>query len=51
MRDFDEAFRLLEEAIDHKTNFVNLMGIEPFFNPLRTDRRFTKLLRTLNLPV
>lgn len=49
MGDFDLAFQRLEEALDHKTNFVDLLGIEPFFNPLRSDGRFTKLLKRLNL--
>jgi adenylate cyclase len=50
MRDLDLAFQRLDEAIEHKTNFINLLGIEPFFNPLRRDGRFTKLLKRLNLP-
>ena len=49
MADFDRAFQCLEEAINHKTNFVNLLAIEPFFHPLHTDRRFAKLLKMLNL--
>jgi len=49
MGDFDLAFRRLEEAIDHKTNFVNLLAVEPFFHPLHTDRRFANLLKKLNL--
>ncbi len=50
MRDFDLAFKCLDEAIDHKTNFVNLLAMEPFFHPLHADRRFAKLLKKLNLP-
>jgi adenylate cyclase len=49
MGDFDLAFQCLDEAIDHKTNFVNLLAIEPFFHPLHADRRFAKLLKKLNL--
>ena len=48
--DLDLAFQRLDEAIEHKTIFINLLGIEPFFNPLRRDDRFTKLLKRLNLP-
>ncbi|MDP9138234.1 MAG: hypothetical protein M3N38_08655 [Pseudomonadota bacterium] len=48
--DFDLAFQRLDEAVDHKTNFVDLLGVEPFFQPLRNDRRFTSLLKRLNLP-
>ena len=50
MGDFDVAFQRLDEAIDHKTNFVNLLAVEPFFRPLHADRRFAKLLKKLNLP-
>jgi serine/threonine-protein kinase len=49
MGDFDVALRWLDEAIDHKTNFVNLLAIEPFFHPLQADRRFANLLKKLNL--
>ena len=37
MRNFDLAFQRLEEAIEDKTTFVNLLAIEPFFEPLRSD--------------
>jgi adenylate cyclase len=49
MKDFDLAFQRLNEAIDDKTAFVNLLAIEPFFEPLRSDQRFTNLLKRLNL--
>jgi adenylate cyclase len=48
--DHDLAFRRLEEAIEQKTNFVNLVAVEPFFDPLRSDGRFARLLKTINLP-
>jgi adenylate cyclase len=51
LKDFDLAFQRLDDAIDHKTNFVNLLAAEPFFHPLRSDQRFTSLLKKLNLPV
>ncbi|MBV8812611.1 MAG: hypothetical protein JO033_28400 [Acidobacteriaceae bacterium] len=50
MEDFDLAFQRLEQAIDDKTGFVNLLAVEPFFEPLRRDPRFTSLLKRLNLP-
>jgi len=50
MGDFDLAFLRLDEAISDKTNFTNLIAVEPFFHPLRIDRRFAKLLKRLNLP-
>ncbi|MBV9225459.1 MAG: tetratricopeptide repeat protein [Acidobacteriaceae bacterium] len=48
--DVDLALQRLDEAIDHKTNFVNLLAVEPFFDPLRSNRRFEKLLKRLHLP-
>jgi len=50
MEDFDLAFQKLENAIEHRTGFVNLLAVEPFFEPLRRDRRFASLLKRLNLP-
>jgi len=47
--DHDLAFHRLEEAMEHKTNFVNLVAVEPFFEPLRSDGRFSRLLKTINL--
>ena len=43
MGDLDLAFQCLNEAIHHKTDFVNLLAIEPLFHPLRADRRFVGL--------
>lgn len=49
MKHFDLAFQRLNQAIEDKTAFVNLLAIEPFFEPLRNDQRFTTLLKRLNL--
>jgi adenylate cyclase len=49
MKHFDVAFQRLNAAIEDKTAFVNLLAIEPFFEPLRSDQRFTSLLNRLNL--
>ncbi|WP_242617832.1 tetratricopeptide repeat protein [Edaphobacter modestus] len=49
MGDFDLAFKCLDEAINHKTIFINLLAVEPFFQPLHADRRSAKLLKKLNL--
>jgi serine/threonine-protein kinase len=49
MGDFELAFQCLDEAVNHKTNFVNLLAVEPFFHTLRSDRRFAKLLKRMNL--
>jgi adenylate cyclase len=49
MGDLELALQRLDEAIDHKTNFVNLLAIEPFFHPLHAHKKFAKLLKKLNL--
>ena len=49
MGDFDLAFLKLNEAIEHRTNFVNLLAVEPFFAPLRNDSRFSRLVKELHL--
>jgi adenylate cyclase len=50
MEHFDLAFERLNDAIEDKTAFVNLLAVEPLFTPLRHDGRFAKLLKKLNLP-
>jgi adenylate cyclase len=49
MGDFNHALQCLDKAIEHKTNFVNLLAVDPFFQPLRADRRFARLLKKLSL--
>jgi serine/threonine-protein kinase len=49
MGNFDMALQFLEEAINHKTNFVNFLAVEPFFQPLLADRKPARLLKRLNL--
>ena len=49
MGDFNHALQCLDKAIEHKTNFVNLLAVDPFFQPLRADRRFARLLKKLRL--
>jgi serine/threonine-protein kinase len=48
MGKFDLAFECLYQAIDDKTNFVNMLAVEPLFHPLRADPRFAKLLKKQN---
>jgi Flp pilus assembly protein TadD len=43
----DQAFEWLEKAyVDH---FIVLIKVQPVFDPLRSDPRFTDLLRRMNL--
>lgn len=49
MGQLDVAFQNLEAAVEDNTNFVNMLRVEPFFEPLRKDPRLPGLLRKLNL--
>jgi hypothetical protein len=44
------AFAMLEQAIDEHD--INLLGLKthPWFNPLRSDKRFPQLLKRVGLP-
>ncbi len=51
LEDRDAAFQRLEEAFrDRSPMMVGLM-FDPLLEPLRDDRRFTNLLRRMNLPL
>ena len=49
MGDTDDAFHFLNAAVEDRTNFINLVAVDPFFSPLAKDPRFSQLLRALNL--
>jgi tetratricopeptide (TPR) repeat protein len=48
--DIDQAFALLEKAYDERDNMVVLLKVEPMFDSLRSDERFTDLLRRVGFP-
>lgn len=48
--DKDQAFALLEKAYEERDNMVVLLKVEPMFDPLRSDPRFTVLLRRVGFP-
>lgn len=48
--DKDRAFALLERAFDERDNMVVLLKVEPMFDSLRSDPRFTDLLRRVGFP-
>jgi tetratricopeptide (TPR) repeat protein len=48
--DKDKAFALLEKAYDERDNLVVLLKVDPYFDPLRSDPRFTHLLRRVGFP-
>jgi DNA-binding winged helix-turn-helix (wHTH) protein/TolB-like protein len=46
----DQAFALLDKAVEERDNMVVLLKVEPMFDPLRSDPRFTDLLRRVGFP-
>jgi len=46
----DQAFSYLEKAYQDRDFMLNLLQIEPAFDPLRSDPRFQELLRRMNFP-
>jgi adenylate cyclase len=46
----DKAFLLLDKAVAERSTFVVYSKWEPRLNPLRSDPRFTKMLKQIGLP-
>jgi tetratricopeptide (TPR) repeat protein len=46
----ERAFALLDEAYDRRDFILVFLKMDPFFDRLRSDPRFTKLVRRVNLP-
>jgi hypothetical protein len=47
--DKDRAFEWLQEAVEERAAYVPYLKVDPLFDPLRSDPRFTDLLRRMNL--
>ncbi len=48
--DNDKAFRLLGQAVDERSTYMEYLKIDPSLNGLRDDPRFTQLLKRVGLP-
>jgi TolB-like protein/DNA-binding winged helix-turn-helix (wHTH) protein/Flp pilus assembly protein TadD len=49
MGNHEEAFRCLEKARQEHSNALTSLKVEPAYDPLRSDRRFQELLRSMGL--
>ncbi len=45
----EKALALLEKAYDERDAWMDYLAIDPRFDGLRSDSRFTNLLRRMNL--
>jgi tetratricopeptide (TPR) repeat protein len=48
--DLDEAFKLMDEAVNERDHLLIFLGIDPYFDPLRSDPRFAEIMRRLRVP-
>jgi TolB-like protein/Tfp pilus assembly protein PilF/predicted Ser/Thr protein kinase len=48
--DKDQAFSYLEKAYEDRDYALNMLQVDPGFDPLRSDPRFQDLLRRMNFP-
>jgi len=48
--DIDAAFELLDQAYADKANALVYLNVEPFFDPLRADPRYAKLIKKMGFP-
>jgi len=48
--EYDEAFRLLEQAYEEKSWFLAFIQSEPWYDPIRNDVRFDQIVHKMNFP-
>ena len=49
LRENDQAFAWLEQAYQEQSNVLQFLKVHPFFDPIRSDPRFTDLVRRVGL--
>jgi TolB-like protein/Tfp pilus assembly protein PilF len=47
--DYDQAFAWFERAYQEQSNILQLLKVDPFFDPVRADPRFADLVRRVGL--
>jgi tetratricopeptide (TPR) repeat protein len=47
----DQAFEWLEKACEDRSDDVIYLGVDPIFDPLRSDHRFSELMHRVGLVV
>ncbi len=50
LHELDEAFAWIDKACEERPNRLAYIKVEPLWDPLRTDRRFSDLIRSFNVP-
>lgn len=48
--DRESAIRLLARGLEERSHWMDLLAVHPFFDPLRDDPRFQRILERLRLP-
>jgi len=51
LRDKDQAFHYLAEGYRGHSSFLINLAVDPIYDPLRRDPRFTDLVRRVGLPM
>ena len=46
----DRAFAMFDKAYEERDNLMVLLKVDPYFDPLRSDPRFTKLVHRVGFP-
>ena len=46
----DKAFEWLEKAYEERGGYLDLLKVDPWYDPLRSDPRFQELVRRMNFP-
>ncbi len=46
----DKAFEWLENAYKERGGYLDLLKVDPWYDPIRDDPRFQDLLRRMNFP-